>query len=490
MPLLLHGQELLDHVRPRRTAGRGVPQGLHRGDRGRRRAGGRLPRSQRRRHRRAGGHVVEHAHVVDRLDHRPHHRAREPRAHGRASRSLLFPKLALGHVRLRDRRRRHDATCKGDPTTTTERPAGRIRNTKKLLTAAALIMSGYLITTSLVTTLLIPAHEFEDGRRGQRTGARLPGAPVPRRILRHRSTTSPPSSSSGSPAPPRWPACSTSSRGTCPATEWRRSGRAPSDPLVLVLTGARVPHHLDLRRRRRRPGRRLRHRRTGADDLGRRSPSPSPHARARQRCPDPRVRGHHARASPTPPRSTCVERPDGVKIGALLHRRHHRRLDAVAPRPRLRAARPPRSPTTPAPSAFLRDCARRTIRLVAHDPDAARRDGVPRARSPRSSTTTICPTPATSSSSRSRSRTPPTSRARSRSTATSGTTSTGSSTIEATTIPNTLAALVLDIRDRTGRAIPHLLRVDGGQPPRAPDPLPALRPRRRRPGDSRGAATS
>lgn len=74
----------------------------------------------------------------------------------------LFPKLALGmsgfetgvavmnHV-------------EGDPGDDDERPAGRIRNTKRLLTVAACIMSGYLITSSLVTTLLIPAHEFEDG---------------------------------------------------------------------------------------------------------------------------------------------------------------------------------------------------------------------------------------------------------------------------------------------------------------------------------------
>lgn len=44
-----------------------------------------------------------------------------------------------------------------------ERLAGRIRNTRKLLTTAAVIMSAYLITSSLVTTLLIPAEAFEPG---------------------------------------------------------------------------------------------------------------------------------------------------------------------------------------------------------------------------------------------------------------------------------------------------------------------------------------
>jgi hypothetical protein len=44
-----------------------------------------------------------------------------------------------------------------------EHPAGRIRNTRKLLTTAALIMSFYLITTSFITVVLIPAKEFKPG---------------------------------------------------------------------------------------------------------------------------------------------------------------------------------------------------------------------------------------------------------------------------------------------------------------------------------------
>ncbi|AYN42429.1 APC family permease [Streptomyces dangxiongensis] len=75
---------------------------------------------------------------------------------------LVFPKLALGlsgfetgvavmpHV-------------KGDPGDTEQRPAGRIRDTRKLLTTAALIMSGFLIATSFITTLLIPEREFKAG---------------------------------------------------------------------------------------------------------------------------------------------------------------------------------------------------------------------------------------------------------------------------------------------------------------------------------------
>ena len=52
-----------------------------------------------------------------------------------------------------------------------QRLQGRIRNTRKLLTTAAVIMSAYLITTSFVTTVLIPAEEFEAG--GEANGRAL-----------------------------------------------------------------------------------------------------------------------------------------------------------------------------------------------------------------------------------------------------------------------------------------------------------------------------
>jgi hypothetical protein len=83
---------------------------------------------------------------------------------------IVFPRLALGlsgfetgvavmpHVA-------------GDPGDTEDKPAGRIRSTKKLLTTAALIMSGYLVTSSIVTTLLIPQEEFQDG--GEANGRAL-----------------------------------------------------------------------------------------------------------------------------------------------------------------------------------------------------------------------------------------------------------------------------------------------------------------------------
>ena len=60
---------------------------------------------------------------------------------------------------------------KGDASDTEAHPAGRIRNGKKLLTTAALIMSVFLIASSVVTTLLIPAASFQPG--GEANGRAL-----------------------------------------------------------------------------------------------------------------------------------------------------------------------------------------------------------------------------------------------------------------------------------------------------------------------------
>lgn len=58
-----------------------------------------------------------------------------------------------------------------DGKTPEERLASRVRNTRKLLTAAAAIMSVYLLGSSFVTTVLIPAEEFEAG--GEASGRAL-----------------------------------------------------------------------------------------------------------------------------------------------------------------------------------------------------------------------------------------------------------------------------------------------------------------------------
>jgi hypothetical protein len=76
--------------------------------------------------------------------------------------ALLFPKLALGLSGF-ETGVAVMPLVKGHPDDDHARPAGRIRNTRKLLFAAAAIMSVYLIGSSLVTTLLIPPAEFEAG---------------------------------------------------------------------------------------------------------------------------------------------------------------------------------------------------------------------------------------------------------------------------------------------------------------------------------------
>src|SRR4029453_52156 len=83
---------------------------------------------------------------------------------------VVFPKLALGLSGF-ETGVAVMPLVRGDPDDPPERPEGRIRNTRKLLTTAALIMSGFLITSSFTTTVLIPHREFEEG--GQASGRAL-----------------------------------------------------------------------------------------------------------------------------------------------------------------------------------------------------------------------------------------------------------------------------------------------------------------------------
>jgi hypothetical protein len=95
---------------------------------------------------------------------------------------ILFPKLALGlsgfetgvavMPLVKGDTDLTDSDWEDIHSTRTGRPAeprthlllaGRIRNTQKLLRTAALIMSVFLITSSLVTTMMIPAEKFQEG---------------------------------------------------------------------------------------------------------------------------------------------------------------------------------------------------------------------------------------------------------------------------------------------------------------------------------------
>jgi hypothetical protein len=83
---------------------------------------------------------------------------------------LVFPKLALGlsgfetGVAVMPQ-------ITGDASDTESDPRGRIRGAQRLLTTAALIMSAFLITSSIVTTFLIPQEEFQSG--GEANGRAL-----------------------------------------------------------------------------------------------------------------------------------------------------------------------------------------------------------------------------------------------------------------------------------------------------------------------------
>ena len=83
---------------------------------------------------------------------------------------LVFPKLALGlsgfetGVAVMPQ-------VQGDEADTESKPEGRIRGTRRLLTVAAVIMSVFLITSSLITTFLIPQAEFQPG--GEANGRAL-----------------------------------------------------------------------------------------------------------------------------------------------------------------------------------------------------------------------------------------------------------------------------------------------------------------------------
>jgi hypothetical protein len=83
---------------------------------------------------------------------------------------LVFPKLALGLSGF-ETGVAVMPLVRGDPADSETNPAGRIRNTRKLLVTAAVIMSVFLAASSFVTTLLIPAQEFRPG--GQANGRAL-----------------------------------------------------------------------------------------------------------------------------------------------------------------------------------------------------------------------------------------------------------------------------------------------------------------------------
>ena len=350
---------------------------------------------------------------------------------------------------------------------------------------AACVMSVYLIASSLVTTLLIPADAFEEG--GSANGRAL--AYLAHRYLGDGFGTV----YDVSTILILWFAGASAMAGMLnliprylPALRHvagvgRRRASARAGPHRRGL-----PHHLDLRRRRRRPGRRLRHRRAGADDLGRGRGHPgSPQGRAapahRGVLPDrPGPHLHHAGQRPRAPRRRQDRR--------LLHRRHRgwsrccpgwrvpsssappRSSTTRAPRPSCATARAAPSGSSPtSPDARDVEEYRDKIRQIVDDHDL-----------PDSGDIVFVEV-------------------------TVGDYSDFESRIEVhgevmhdhyrvltvtgASVPNTLASLLLDIRDRTG-VRPHIyFEWTEGNPVAEPAPLPAVRRRRGRPRHPRGAAT-
>ncbi len=75
---------------------------------------------------------------------------------------ILFPKLALGLSGF-ETGVAVMPLVRGEPDDDPQQPAGRIRNTRKLLLSAAVIMSVYLLGSAVVTTILIPADALQLG---------------------------------------------------------------------------------------------------------------------------------------------------------------------------------------------------------------------------------------------------------------------------------------------------------------------------------------
>jgi hypothetical protein len=278
---------------------------------------------------------------------------------------LVFPKLALGmsgfetgvavmpHVR-------------GDAGDTEEVPVGRIRETRKLLTTAAVIMSVFLVTSSVVATLLIRPAAFEPG--GPANGRAL--AFLAHRYLGNAFGTTYDASTIAI----LWFAGASAMAGLLNliprylprygmAPDWARAVR----PLVLVLSAAGFLitwlFHASVDAQ------------GGAYATGVlvlfTSAGVAVTLAARRAGQRGRMRAFAATTAVFVYTTVdnVLERPEGIKIGgafiaAIITVSLLSRLTRSF---ELRATEVELDPTS---QIFIRDCARRTIRLVANEPDA------------------------------------------------------------------------------------------------------------------------
>ena len=77
--------------------------------------------------------------------------------------AILFPRLALGLSGFETGVSVMPLISGKETDSAGSRPVGRIRNTRKLLAAAAIIMSVLLLVSSFVSALLIPEHAYREG---------------------------------------------------------------------------------------------------------------------------------------------------------------------------------------------------------------------------------------------------------------------------------------------------------------------------------------
>jgi len=278
---------------------------------------------------------------------------------------LVFPKLALGlsgfetGVAVMPQ-------VEGDPTDTEAKPTGRIRGAKRLLTTAAIIMSVFLVASSTVTTLLIPAQKFEPG--GQANGRALA-------YLAHEELGSVFGTVyDASTIAILWFAGASAMAGMLNliprylprygmAPDWARAVR----PLVLVLTAVAFfvtwifNASVDAQ--------------GGAYATGvlvlMTSAAVAVTLAARRAAQRWRTVGFALVAAVFVYTTidNVVERPDGVKIGACFIAA----IIAVSLWSRVSRAFEPRATSIELDATadrFMRDCARRSIRLIANEPDA------------------------------------------------------------------------------------------------------------------------
>ena len=179
---------------------------------------------------------------------------------------VLFPHLALGLSGF-ETGVAVMPLVQGDPGDDPRHPEGRIRNARKLLTTAALIMSVMLVGSSIVTTTADSAGGIPGGRRSVRPRARVSRARASRPYVRHDLRPQ----HGGHPVVRRRVGARRAAqpRAAVPAALRDGAGVGQGEP------SARADLHGDYLRRddpvrggRQRAGRRLRDRRARADGIG------------------------------------------------------------------------------------------------------------------------------------------------------------------------------------------------------------------------------